>query len=117
MAMEPTDFGAAIPIDGYGPGFFRVGEKVHHGAILVTQGKVQPWAGLDDRAPLLALAGQVDVLFIGMGADIGRPPADLTAALEVQGVMVEAMASPTAARIYNVTLSEGRRVACALIPV
>lgn len=117
MAIEPTDFGSAMPIDGYGPGFFRVGEKVHHGPVLVTQGEVRAWAGLEDRTPLLALAGQVDVLFIGMGADIGRPPADLVAALETQGVMVEAMASPTAARIYNVTLSEGRRVACALIPV
>ena len=117
MEIQPTDFGSAIPVDGYGPGFFRVGEIVYHGAILVTQGKVQPWAGLDDRAPLLALAGQVDVLFIGMGPEIGRVPADLVAALEARGVMVEALASPTAARIYNVTLSEGRRVACALIPV
>ena len=117
MAMQPTDFGTAIPVEGYGPGFFRVGEVVHHGPVLVTRREVRPWAGLDDRAPLLALAGQVDVLFIGMGRDIGRPPADLVALLESQGVMVEAMASPTAARIYNVTLSEGRRVACALIPV
>ena len=32
-------------------------------------------------------------------------------------IRVEAMASPTAARTYNVTLSEGRRVACALLPL
>lgn len=117
MAMEPTDFSGAVPVDGYGPGFFRVAEKIHHGPVLVRQGGAQDWGGLDDRAPLLALAGQVDVLFIGMGPEIGRAPADLVAQLEAQGVMVEAMASPTAARIYNVTLSEGRRVACALLPV
>ncbi|TRW94845.1 hypothetical protein FNJ84_18455 [Paracoccus sp. M683] len=117
MAIEPTDFAGAVPVDGYGPGFFRVGEKVHHGPVLVLQGGAQGWAGLDDRAPLLALAGRVDVLFLGMGADIARPPADLVAALEAAGIAVEAMASPTAARTYNVTLSEGRRVACALIPV
>jgi uncharacterized protein len=117
MAIEPTDFAGAVPVDGYGPGFFRVAEKIHRGPVIVRQGGAQDWGGLDDRAPLLALAGQVDVLFIGMGAEIAHPPADLVAALEPLGVMVEAMASPTAARTYNVTLSEGRRVACALLPV
>lgn len=117
MAMKPTDFAGAVPVDGYGPGFFRVGNHVFHGPVLVHDGGGCDWGGLDDRAPLLALAGQVDVLFLGMGAQIAHPPAELTAALAEAGVMVEAMASPTAARTYNVTLSEGRRVACALLPV
>nr|MCU0854979.1 Mth938-like domain-containing protein [Paracoccaceae bacterium] len=33
------------------------------------------------------------------------------------GMGVEAMASPAACRTYNVLLSEGRRVALALLPV
>ena len=65
----------------------------------------------------MALAGQVDVLFLGMGADVAHAPADLIAALREAGIAVEPMASPTAARSYNVTLSEGRRVACALLPL
>lgn len=117
MAMQPTDFGGAVPVDGYGPGFFRVGGQVVKGPVLVEQGGAQPWEGLGDEAALLALAGRIDVLFLGMGAEIAHPPAGLVAALEEAGVMVETMASPTAARIYNVTLSEGRRVACALLPV
>ena len=115
--MVPTEFEGAVPVDGYGPGFFRVGGTVHHGAILVTPAGVTPWGGLDDRAALLALAGSVDVLFIGMGADLAFPPRDLTAALEAAMVMPEPMSSPSAARSYNVTLSEGRRVACALLPL
>lgn len=116
--MTPTEFlGGAVPVDGYGPGFFRVGGKVHHGAVIVTETGMQPWAGLEDTAPLLALAGQVDVLFIGMGADVAFPPRDLTQALEAAGIMAEPMNSPSAARSYNVTLSEGRRVACALLPI
>lgn len=117
MAMKPTDFDGAVPVDGYGPGFFRVGGKVIHGPVLVEAGGGKDWAGLDDRAPLLALAGRIDVLFLGMGETIAHPPADLVDALDKVGVMVEAMASPTAARTFNVTLSEGRRVACALLPV
>lgn len=67
--------------------------------------------------PLLDLAGRVDVLFLGMGADIAPPPRDLIAALEAAGIMPEAMNTASAARSYNVTLSEGRRVACALLPL
>ncbi|MCZ0961201.1 Mth938-like domain-containing protein [Paracoccus benzoatiresistens] len=117
MKMNPTHFGGAVPVDGYGPGFFRVGGQVIQGAVLVTSAGGTAWGGLDDRAALMALAGQVDVLFIGMGADVAHAPADLVAALREAGVAVESMASPTAARTYNVTVSEGRRVACALLPL
>ena len=72
---------------------------------------------MQDRAALLDLAGRIDVLFVGTGAQIAHLPADLAQDLEQAGIAVEAMASPTAARTYNVTLSEGRRVACALLPV
>ena len=117
MAMQPTEFGGAVPVDGYGPGFFRVGGQVTRGPVLVTAAGGQPWGGIGDEAALMALAGSVDVLFLGMGAQIARAPAPLIEALEQAGVMVEVTASPAAARSYNVTLSEGRRVACALIPV
>ena len=107
----------AVPVDGYGPGFFRVGGKVYEGGVIVSPAGVSGWGGLADRAGLLALAGQVDLLFLGMGADIAAAPADLIAELDGLGVMAEPMSSPSAARSYNVLLAEGRRVACALIPV
>lgn len=117
MAMRPIEFNGGVPIDGYGPGFFRVGGEVFNGPVLVHQDGHGLWGGIEDQAPLLALAGQVDVLFLGMGADVAHPPKALMEALEAAGIMAEPMASPTAARTYNVTLSEGRRVACALLPV
>ncbi|MCF3973871.1 Mth938-like domain-containing protein [Paracoccus salsus] len=117
MVMKPTQFDGAVPVDGYGPGFFRVGGTVFHGAVLVTQGGGRDWGGLDDHATLLTLAGRVDVLFLGMGPQIAHAPSALVDALQEVGIAVETMASPTAARTYNVTLSEGRRVACALLPV
>lgn len=117
MGMSPADFAGALPVDGYGPGFFRVGGKVRQGPVLVAHDGLRDWAGLQDHTPLIALAGQVDVLFLGLGAEIARPPEPLVTALEGAGVMVEAMATAPAARSYNVTLSEGRRVACALLPV
>ena len=117
MLLSETSFGEAVPVDGYGTGFFRVGGKVCMGPLLMAGAGPLVWGGLDDSAPLLVLAGEVDVLFFGMGAEIAFLPALLRAALEEAGIGVELMASPSACRTYNVLLSEGRRVALAALPV
>ena len=117
MRLTEVDFGAAQPVEGYGPGFFRLGGTAHPAPVAFAPGHVIPWAGYDDPGPLLQLAGQVDVLFIGTGPEIAPIPAALRQTLESAGLGVEIMASPTACRTYNVLLSEGRRVAIALMPV
>lgn len=117
MRLTEISYGQAQPIDGYGPGFFRVGGHVLKGACLVTPWDAGPWGGFDDTATPLALAGRIDVLFLGMGADIAHPPKAFRAALEEAGIGVEVMSSPAACRTYNVLLSEGRRIATALLPV
>ena len=117
MKLNEIRFGAAVPVDGYGPGFFRVGGRVWRGPVIVTAGGAVAWGGWDDPAPLLALLGRVDVIFFGMGSEIAHLPEGLRAALDQAGLGAEVMASPTACRSYNVLLSEGRRVAAALIPV
>ena len=117
MRLNEVIYGDAAPVEGYGPGFFRIGGELHEGAVLTGPGGTQAWLGFDEAAPLLALAGTIDVLFIGTGAEIAHIPARLRAALEAAGIGVEAMASPAACRTYNVLLSEGRRIALALLPV
>ncbi len=117
MRVTEVNFQGAVPIDGYGPGFFRVGQQVLEGPILVTQERAIQWGGLDDIAALEALSGAVDVIFLGMGADIAHAPADLRARLDAIGLGAEVMNTPAACRTYNVLLSEGRRVAAALLPV
>ena len=115
--MTEMTFPDARPVEGYGPGFFRIGGEVVAGPLLVGPAGRADWAGFEDTAPLLALDGTIDVLFLGTGAEIARAPRDLTDALDTAGIGVETMASPTACRSYNVTLSEGRRVALAALPV
>lgn len=117
MNLQEVTFDDVVPFDGYGPGFFRVGGQVFHGAVIANGTSVSNWAGLDDPAPLLALVGQIDVLFIGMGNVIAHIPAALRNQLEQAGLGVEVMDSPAAARTYNVLLSEGRRIAAAVLPV
>lgn len=117
MRLNEITYSDAAPIDGYGPGFFRVGGKVHEGAVAVLPSGTRAWGGFDDADMLLELAAELDVLFIGTGAEATYLPPGLRARLEDAGLGVEAMASPTACRTYNVLLSEGRRVGAALLPV
>ncbi|WP_321832440.1 Mth938-like domain-containing protein [Thalassovita sp.] len=117
MQLNEVSFSDAVPVDGYGPGFFRIGGKVIEGAVIVTEKQARSWAGLQDAEALKALAGDHDVIFVGMGAEIAHLPKDLRAELDAAGVGVEVMSSPSACRTYNVLLSEGRRVALAVLPV
>jgi len=117
MELNEVSFDGATPIDGYGPGFFRVGGAAMEGAILVTVHGARGWGGYEDAAPLLELVEEVDVLFIGTGPETAHIPGGLRRRLEEAGLGVEAMNSPAACRTYNVLLSEGRRVAVALLPV
>ena len=117
MQLNPVPYGGLRPIEGYGPGFFRIGGEVWRGPVLACADRVEAWGGFDDLERLQALAGEIDVLFVGTGSDIAPLPAGFRRALEEAGVGVEMMASATACRSYNVLLSEGRRVAVALLPV
>ena len=117
MRLNEITYTDAKPVEGYGPGFFRIGGQVHRGPVLVLPTGIAPWGGFADTAPLLAMVGTLDVLFVGTGAEVAHLPPALREALEEAGLGVEAMASPAACRTYNVLLSEGRRVGLALIPV
>ena len=121
MREIAVSYGSALAIESYGPGFFRLGSHVLHGACLITPWDAGVWGGLEDTATPLDLAGRIDVLLLGMGAGslvlaIGLPRA-FRQAMEVAGIGVEPMSSPAACRTYNVLLGEGRRVAAALLPV
>lgn len=118
VALSEIEYsGPARPIDGYGPGFFRVAGQVFQGAIIATPTGVRPWGGMADNAALTALAGQVDVILLGTGTHLTYPDKALSAALDAVGIGLEPMSSPSAARSYNMLLAEGRRVAAALLPV
>ncbi len=117
MRLNEIRYNDSVPIDGYGPGFFRIGGKVTHGPVLVFPTGVSAWDGFDDTAAIIDRATDVDVVFVGTGAEIAHLPASFRQTLEEAGIGVESMASPSACRTYNVLLSEGRRVAVALIPV
>ena len=117
MRLNEITYTDAPPIDGYGPGFFRIAGEAFEGPILVLPTGVKGWGGYDDTETLVSAAETLDILFVGTGAETRHVPAQFRATLEEAGLGVEPMASPAACRTYNVLLSEGRRVGLALTPV
>ena len=117
MRLNEVVYTDAVPIDGYGPGFFRIAGQVVKGPLLAGAEGYQMWGGYTDAAALLALADKIDVLFVGTGSEIAHLPDGLQEQLETAGIGVEVMSSPAACRTYNVLLSEGRRIALAVLPV
>ena len=117
MQLTEITYPDARPIEGYGPGFFRIAGQVIHGAALIQSTGAQGWGGFDDTAAIIALKDAIDVVFVGTGAEVAHLPAAFREAIEAAGIGVEGMSSPAACRTYNVLLSEGRRVAAALLPV
>lgn len=117
MRLNEVTYTDAKPVEGYGEGFFRIGGEVTYGPVITGPDGTTTWGGFDDAEPLLRLADHIDVLFIGTGPDVAHLPPDLKRKLEDANIGAEIMASPAACRTYNVLLSEGRRIALALIPV
>lgn len=117
MRLSEIGFGDARPVDGYGPGFFRIGGLVFEGAVLSGSKGTRAWGGLDDAGSLVDLAEAADVVLVGTGAEIAPLPGAFRVALEGAGLGVEAMNSPAACRTYNVLVAEGRRVILAVLPV
>ena len=117
MQFHEVSYGAAAPVTGYGPGFFRVGAHVIEGAMRLLPSGANRWTGYDDVAALVEAAGSIDILLLGTGAEIAHPPRDFRTAVETAGIGLEPMASPAACRTYNVLLGEGRRVGLAVQPV
>ncbi|UWR21323.1 Mth938-like domain-containing protein [Sulfitobacter sp. S190] len=117
MRLNEIVFNDAQPVESYGPGFFRIGGERIDGPVIAAPSGTRTWGGFEDVQPLLDLAADVDVIFVGTGADIAHLPQTLRDQLDAAGVGVEAMSSPSASRTYNVLLSEGRRIALAMLPV
>ena len=118
MRMTEIPMAGQRPVDGYGPGGFRVDGVWHDGSLLLMPSGIRPLdavLSVESLSPVLAAAEALDVLLVGMGAEIAPLPRALRTALEAAGIGAEVMSTPSACRTYNVLLTEQRRVAAALV--
>jgi uncharacterized protein len=112
-------------LDAYGDGGFRLSGAWHSGSLLILADQAQVWPvatfaelTLEALAPVFAAGrAEVEFLLLGVGAQNAQPPRAIREALLAAGMGLEFMDTPSAARLYNVLTSEGRRLAAALIAV
>lgn len=111
-------------IDAYGNGGFRFAEMSHRGSIVVLPSGIRAWDvtspaefNADAFAPVLAEAGEIEILLVGTGRDAAAFPAALRQLFREAGIGLDVMQTGAAARTYNVLVAENRKVAAALIAV
>ncbi len=112
-------------IQGYGPGFFRVGGTVYNSPIIVFPDRVAAWdfrgeadaLGIGDFQNLFESAGETEVVLFGSGAKMQFIKPAIRRAFIDRGLALESMDTGAACRTYNVLLAEERRIAAALLPV
>ena len=114
----------AAPIDAYGNGGFRFADMSHRGSLLCLPDSMRAWPieradQIDERALelVIARAAEIDTLIIGTGREVFFFPNDLRVRLRELGIVVDAMQTGPAIRVYNVMVGERRRVAAGLIAV
>jgi uncharacterized protein len=122
-ASAPHYPGSA-PIDAYGNGGFRFAGMSHRGSLLCLPDGIWAWpvetaSGISKTtlAPILAGAGELDLVLIGTGRDIWRMPDALRTWFRDLHLIADAMTTGAAVSTYNVVVAERRRVAAALIAV
>ncbi len=122
MEVTPIAVVGRQVIEAYRPGRFQVSGVDHPSSVIVTPERTLPWDVmpgseflLEHFAPVIEADPPLDVLLIGCGATLMRIPKPVREGLREAGIGADAMDTGAACRTYNVLVSEGRRVAAALI--
>ncbi|MCC6473032.1 MAG: Mth938-like domain-containing protein [Burkholderiales bacterium] len=106
---------------GYGEDFVTVNERrIERSLVVLPDRLVTDWrpAGFEalNADHIRALAAlEPEVILLGTGNRLRFPPPGILRPLTEAGIGVEVMDVPAACRTYNILLSEGRRVAAALL--
>ncbi len=99
-------------------GGWLVAGRRYRPALLVSAAVVGSLPGVShdglDRLVLPELP-DVELLLLGTGATLMRPPAGFAAAMQARAIRVEPMDSAAAARTFNVLLAEDRLVAALIL--
>ncbi|TPK49642.1 hypothetical protein FJ492_00675 [Mesorhizobium sp. B2-5-4] len=124
IVIREAHFPGRAPIEAYGNGGFRFADMSHRGSLMCLPSGIHGWEPANPLAltvadfdRLLAEAGKVEILLVGMGRDLQPLPAALRGALKDAGIAFDPMSTGAAVRTYNVLLAENRAVAAALIAV
>ncbi|HWK66584.1 MAG TPA: Mth938-like domain-containing protein [Rhizobiaceae bacterium] len=124
IVIREAHFPGRAPIEAYGNGGFRFADMSHRGSILCLPSGIYGWEpsdpanlNADDFARLLGEADGIEILLVGMGAELRPLRQDLRSVFKETRISADPMSTGAAVRTYNVLLAEDRAVAAALIAV
>ncbi|MBK1722228.1 Mth938-like domain-containing protein [Thiocystis violacea] len=121
MRFTETDHSSGHLIEGYGADGILVDGRQYRTSLILTPERIladwQPRAAADlARAHLDAVVAlDPHVVVLGTGTRQVFPDPDVYFWILERGVGIEVMDTGAACRTYNILMSEGRRVAAALI--
>jgi uncharacterized protein len=113
---------ASLAVRSVSAAGIRVGDATYRRTIAITPDTVlddwpdKPVADLDAEDFAALLETNPEIILLGTGAANRFPPRELTFAMARRRIGLEVMATPAAARTFNVLAAEGRKVAAVLYP-
>ena len=119
LHLEPA--GVKNTFTGYGEGYVMVnGERIEKSVVVLPERILADWPAsrfADLKAEHLAALTGLDreIILLGTGERLRFPRPEIMAPLVRAGIGVEVMDLQAACRTYNILMSEGRKVAAALL--
>ena len=109
-------------IRAYAPASITINNMAYTRSLIVTPAQVTDWPPASFTELLAAhfemiAVMQPEVVILGTGAILQFPPPKLTRALVEAKIGLEVMDTGAACRTYNILMSDGRRVAAALLMI
>ena len=110
-------------IRAYAPGRIIINKEVYTTSLIVTPGQVvaawppASFADLQAGHFEMLVALKPEVVILGTGARLRFPTPSFTRSLVEAGIGLEVMDTGAACRTYNFLMSDGRRVAAALLMI
>jgi uncharacterized protein len=123
MKIQLETGGGQNVIRAYGPRRVTINQDVYHTSLILTPDRVfsdWPPCRLDElREEHFAVISELrpELVVLGTGKRLLFPPPAITQVLFKANIGVEVMDTGAACRTYNVLMSEGRRVAAALLMI
>jgi uncharacterized protein len=121
LKLHQDSSGALNTVTGYGADYVEINLERHEGSIIVLPDlpviawPVSAFEALTPELFEMLIPSAPEVVVFGSGERLRFPHPRLTAALTAKRIGVEAMDFKAACRTYNILMSEGRRVAAALL--
>ncbi len=121
MKFSPIDSHGGQVINSCDPGVVVVSGVPHRNSLIVLPDRIiHDWppgtfTDLTTRDFEILAQLKADIILLGTGPTQRFPSPALCAAVIRQGVGMETMSTASACRTFNILMSEGRRVAAALL--